>query len=128
RSNRSTGFMGPHGFGASHANFVGHGVAAAPAARRPTAASASAAAFRPAVRGGRDAARATADRWTARRRRRGVLRRGDQSLRRWVLLLAAALLRLRPLLRAGHRPPRRHRRLLPLRGIAAAHPGRRDLP
>ena len=121
--------MGPHGFRASHANFVGDGVAAAPAARRPPAAKISpvrAAASHTAssARGppGGRAARATA------RRARGDLPRDHQPLRRRLLLLAAALLRLRPLLRARPGPARGHRRLLPLRGLPAADPGPGHLP
>src|SRR5450631_2350174 len=111
--------MGPHGFRASHANFTGDGVAAAPAARRPTAAKiSSVSSVRPATVPTRAAARPSG----------AAVRRGGQPLRRRVLLLAASVLRLRPLLPAGAHVPRGHRRLLSLRGVAADDPGLRHLP
>src|SRR5450631_3159176 len=118
--------MGPHGFRASHANFTGDGVAAAPAARRPTAAKiSSVSSVRPATVPTRAAARAAG---ATARPSGAAVRRGGQPLRRRVLLLAASVLRLRPLLPAGAHVPRGHRRLLSLRGVAADDPGLRHLP
>ncbi len=121
------GLMGPHGSHASHANFTGDGVAAAPAARRPTATAATLFCAATAAGAAHTSARAAAARSTA-GGAQGALHRGRQPLRRRLLLLVAAVLRLRPLLRAGARPSRGHRRLLPLRRLAAADPEPRHLP